>query len=137
MSRVQFITPEYMYKYTMIESNVDPDLIVKFIYKSQDLNLQSTIGENLYTKLKNNLPNFTGQDLVLVKECLFQLVPIPHSQPAEAVHLLLKPINSGLAREKLTLVLSPIAPNHRQPASMVGRKIHQPRQILHMGIELD
>ena len=68
MSRVQFITPEYVYKYTMVEANVDPDLIVKFIYKSQDLNLQSTIGENLYTKLKNNLPNFTGQDLVLVKE---------------------------------------------------------------------
>lgn len=66
--KAQFITTDYVYKWSVIENNVDADLITKFIWKAQDLNIQSTIGENLYRKLINDCPNFTGQYLTLVKD---------------------------------------------------------------------
>jgi hypothetical protein len=31
-----FITSDYVYKYTVIDQNVDADLILKFIIKAQD-----------------------------------------------------------------------------------------------------
>jgi hypothetical protein len=64
----QFITTDYVYKYSVIENNVDADLITKFIWKAQDLNIQATVGENLYRKLINDCPNFTGNYLTLVRE---------------------------------------------------------------------
>lgn len=55
-----FITSNYVYKMSVIESNVDSDLIQKFIWKAQDLNIQSVLGQNLYTKMLNDCPNYTG-----------------------------------------------------------------------------
>lgn len=55
-----FITSNYVYKMSVIESNVDADLINKFIWKAQDLNIQSVLGQNLYTKMLNDCPNYTG-----------------------------------------------------------------------------
>jgi hypothetical protein len=82
--RVQFISTEYVYTYTLIEKNVDPDLITKNIWKSQDLNIQSILGQNLFTKLVNDCPNFTGQYLTLmvdyVQPCLAEWV-VYHTLP--------------------------------------------------------
>jgi hypothetical protein len=63
----QFVTTTYIYKYTVIEENVDTDLITKFIFQAQDLNIQATLGSNLYNKLINDCPQFTGDYLTLVK----------------------------------------------------------------------
>jgi len=64
----QFISTDYVYKYSVIEDNVDPDLIEKFIWRAQDLNIQAAIGQNLYTKLLNDCPNFSGYYYTLVRE---------------------------------------------------------------------
>jgi hypothetical protein len=58
---------------SVIESNVDADLITKFIWKAQDLNIQSVLGQNLYTKMLNDLPNYTGY---------YQQLMIYYIQPA-------------------------------------------------------
>jgi hypothetical protein len=73
--KAQFITSNYIYKYTVIESNVEAELVTKFILKAQDLNIQSTLGSHLYNKLVNDCPNFTGAYLTLVKDFI---------QPAQA-----------------------------------------------------
>lgn len=73
--RVQFVSTDYIYKYTLIEPNVDPDLITKNIWKAQDLNIQSCLGQNLFTKLVSDCPNFTGQ---------YQTLVIDYLQPALA-----------------------------------------------------
>lgn len=64
----QFISTDYVYKYSVIENNVDADLIKKFIWKAQDLNIQAAVGQNLYQKLMNDCPNFTGYYLTLVQD---------------------------------------------------------------------
>jgi len=66
--RAQFIDSDYIFKYTIIENNVDADLVTKFIWKAQDLNIQSCLGQNLYTKLKTDCPNFTGDYLTLMTD---------------------------------------------------------------------
>ena len=66
--KAQFLTTDYVYKRSVIENNVDADLITKFIWKAQELNIQSTLGENLYRKLVNDCPNFTGPYLTLMKD---------------------------------------------------------------------
>lgn len=66
--KAQFVNTDYIYKYTVIENNVDADLITKFIWKAQDLNIQGTLGSHLYNKLVNDCPNFTGYYLTLIKE---------------------------------------------------------------------
>lgn len=65
--KAQFVNSDYIYKYTMIENNVDADLVTKFIWKGQELNMQSTLGSHLYNKLVDDCPNFTGDYLTLVK----------------------------------------------------------------------
>jgi len=66
--RAQFINTDYVFKYSVIENNVDADLITKFILKAQDLNVQETLGSNLYNKLVNDCPNFTGAYRTLIKD---------------------------------------------------------------------
>lgn len=65
--QAQLINTEYMYIYTIVDDNVDANLITKQIWKAQDLNIQSTLGENLYTKIMNDCPNFVGPYRTLVK----------------------------------------------------------------------
>lgn len=84
MAKAAFIDTPYIYKYTIIETNVDADLILKFIWKAQDLNIQSAIGQNLYTKLINDCPNFQGAYYTLVVDyiqpCLAEWV-VYHALP--------------------------------------------------------
>ena len=70
-----FLTSDYIYKYTVIDQNLDSDLILKFIIKAQDLNIQSTLGSHLYNKLIIDCPNFTAQYRTLIKD---------YVQPAQA-----------------------------------------------------
>lgn len=54
-----FITPEYVYRFSVIDSNIDPNLIQTFIIKAQDINIQTAIGNNLYVKLMNDIAENT------------------------------------------------------------------------------
>jgi len=46
-----FITPEYVFKWSQIDDNIDPNLINTYIIKAQDINIQQAIGNSLYVKL--------------------------------------------------------------------------------------
>jgi hypothetical protein len=49
------ITPEYLFKWTTIDNNVDMTLILPVIIVAQDLHIQSILGENLYFKLMSDV----------------------------------------------------------------------------------
>lgn len=66
MIQAQFVTTDYIYKYTIIEENVDADLVNKSIWRAQMTHIQEILGTNLYNKLVNDCPNFTGQYLTLM-----------------------------------------------------------------------
>lgn len=71
MTNVLFMDTPYVYKYTIVEANVDADLVQKFIIKAQNLNIQNAIGQNLYQTLIDNFNNngtFTQPYLTLVKD---------------------------------------------------------------------
>lgn len=55
MPTARFITPEYLYKHTIIDENVDSNYLNKFIDQAQDLSIQQTIGNALYVKLQNDI----------------------------------------------------------------------------------
>lgn len=66
-----FMDVPYIHRFTIVEQNVDADLIQKFIVKAQELNIQNAIGQNLYTTLINDFINngtFTGPRLTLVRD---------------------------------------------------------------------
>lgn len=54
-NKSKFITFEYLVKWTIMDSNVDPNLVEPFIIQSQDINIQSVIGNTLYIKLMNDI----------------------------------------------------------------------------------
>lgn len=70
MSRVRFITPSYLYKFTSIDDNVDADLLNPYIDQSQDINIQQVIGNSLYVKLKTDVASnsVSGYYLTLMKD---------------------------------------------------------------------
>jgi hypothetical protein len=95
--QAQLINTDYMFKYTIVDDNVDVNLITKHIWKSQDLNIQATLGENLYTRIMTDCPNFTGAYLTLVKSYI---------QPALAewtVYHLMPFINFRLTNKAVSL----------------------------------
>jgi hypothetical protein len=65
-----FITPEYVYRWSIVDDNIDPNLIQTFIIKAQDINIQTAIGNNLYVKLMNDIANntLTGYYQTLVND---------------------------------------------------------------------
>ncbi len=68
MTYSTFINPEYVYRWSIIDANVDPNLIQTYIIKAQDINLQQAIGNSLYVKLMNDISNnsLTGYYQTLV-----------------------------------------------------------------------
>jgi hypothetical protein len=54
MSYSGFIDSDYIYIWTIVDRNVDPDLINKFIDKAQNINIQGVLGNSLYIKLMND-----------------------------------------------------------------------------------
>lgn len=59
MTYSTFITPEYVYRWSIVDDNVDPNLLQTFIIKAQDINIQTAIGNNLYVKLMSDISNNT------------------------------------------------------------------------------
>jgi hypothetical protein len=59
MAFAKLISTDYLFKYTIIDDNVDPDLLGKFIIQAQDLNIQQVIGNTLYVKIMNDVVNNT------------------------------------------------------------------------------
>lgn len=59
MSFAKLISTEYLFKHTIIDDNVDPDLLNKFIIQAQDLNIQQIIGNTLYVKIMTDVVSNT------------------------------------------------------------------------------
>jgi hypothetical protein len=51
----RFISYEFLIETTIIDSNVDANLITKFIDSAQDMHIQQVIGFSLYTTLMNKI----------------------------------------------------------------------------------
>jgi hypothetical protein len=77
-NKAKFITFEYLVKYTVVDENVDANLIEPFILQAQDINIQTVIGNTLYVRLMNDIittGTSTGQYLTLLTDYI---------QPAQA-----------------------------------------------------
>ena len=59
MSKVKFISTEYLKENSTIEDNLDDAKLVPFIYKAQDIHLQSVLGTTFYNHLKDAVINST------------------------------------------------------------------------------
>jgi hypothetical protein len=59
----RFISTEFIYNTTIIDSNVDATLVNKFIDMSQDINIQQVLGHDLYHKLMDLVANNTITDV--------------------------------------------------------------------------
>jgi len=55
MAFARFVTSDYIFKNTVIDKNVDPELINKMISDAQDIDIQTVLGYNLYQKLMNDI----------------------------------------------------------------------------------
>jgi hypothetical protein len=78
MNKAKFITFEYLVKWTIVDENVDANLMEPFILQSQDINIQTVIGNTLYVRLMNDIittGTTTGYYLTLLTEYI---------QPAQA-----------------------------------------------------
>lgn len=64
MNYARLISVEYVVNNTIIDKNVDADLINKFIDLSQDLNIQTALGYNLYQTIMSMVVNNTLTDPV-------------------------------------------------------------------------
>ena len=58
----RLISVEYITDNTIIDKNVDAELITKFIDEAQDINIQQTIGYELYQKMMGLVSNNTIYD---------------------------------------------------------------------------
>ena len=58
-SKVLFITARKLKENTTIDSNVDDDLLVPYILKSQDIHIHQTLGTDLYNLLKTQVSGAT------------------------------------------------------------------------------
>ena len=78
MNKAKFITFEYLVKWTIMDENVDANLVEPFILQSQDINIQTIIGNTLYVRLMNDIittGTTTGYYLTLMTDYI---------QPAQA-----------------------------------------------------
>ena len=55
--KVKFISVDYLKENTTIQKNVDDDILVPFIYKSQHTHLQQALGTNFYDHLASGVTN--------------------------------------------------------------------------------
>jgi hypothetical protein len=55
--KVKFITVDYLKENTTINDNVDSNILVPYIYKSQDTHLQEVLGSTFYNRLKEGVVN--------------------------------------------------------------------------------
>jgi hypothetical protein len=86
MNKVKFISVKYFKSNTTVQGNVDDDIILPFIYRAQDIDLQQVLGTTFYNRLKeaviNNDLNADEENLLrtyiqpmLVDYSLYYLIP--------------------------------------------------------------
>jgi hypothetical protein len=69
MSPTYLISVQNIFKYTTIDSNTDPNLILPNILVAQDIHIQSILGQQLYQRFLSDITNTgttTGQYLILL-----------------------------------------------------------------------
>lgn len=57
MQKVKFISTTYFKSNTTVQGNVDDDIIIPFIYRAQDIDLQQVLGTTFYNRLKEGVVN--------------------------------------------------------------------------------
>ena len=70
MAFANLLDTDYLFKRSMVDSNVDTKLLTTFITTAQDLHIQSILGENLYNKIMNDVASTgttTGGYLILLQ----------------------------------------------------------------------
>jgi hypothetical protein len=55
--RVKFISTTFLKEYSPLSKNIDDDLLIPFIYRSQDINLQTILGSDFFDRLKEGVIN--------------------------------------------------------------------------------
>lgn len=76
MSKVKFISTTFLKENTTIESNVDDNKLVPYIYKVQDIHLQQILGSTFYDTLKNGVISGTtnADETKLIKEYIQPMI---------------------------------------------------------------
>lgn len=83
MNNVLLITAEYVKNHSLVDKNIDDDVIIKCILKAQKIKLHDTLGTKLYNKIIDDCPVYTGiyEDLVkkyiqpmLLEWCVYYLI---------------------------------------------------------------
>ncbi len=57
MDKVKFISIELLRQSTVIQDNVDSDILLPSIYRAHDVNLQTALGTTFYDRLKEGVVN--------------------------------------------------------------------------------
>jgi len=98
---VYFITTTYLREKTPLQENIDEDLIVPFIQQSQDLELQSILGESFYDTLKNGVVNNTlNNDEDYLMRNFIQPMLAQWTFYKVYPHLLAKTTNKSISKER-------------------------------------
>jgi len=57
MSRVKFISTTFLKEHSTLSRNIDDDILIPYIYRAQDINLQQILGTTFYDRLKDGIIN--------------------------------------------------------------------------------
>lgn len=57
MSRVKFISTTFLKEHSTLSRNIDDDILIPFIYRAQDINLQQILGTTFYNRLEQGVIN--------------------------------------------------------------------------------
>jgi ABC-type iron transport system FetAB ATPase subunit len=74
MADILFISTDYMKQNSVINDNVDDELIIPSIIKSQDLYIEPILGTDLMNRLKTDISGTSGQVAGLYKTLLDEYV---------------------------------------------------------------
>lgn len=100
MSKVKFISTKFLKENTTIQDNVDDDILVPFIYKSQDTHLQQVLGTTFYDRLKDGVvaDDLNADETALIDDYIQNMVAewtLYESLP----HLNYKLTNKAISKE--------------------------------------
>jgi hypothetical protein len=70
MAKIRFVSADYLYKNTTIESNVDSTILIPIIDKAQLIHTEGALGTALYNKIKTDVQNasLSGNYLTLMTD---------------------------------------------------------------------
>lgn len=81
MAKVKFITSEYLKDNTPIDGNVSNTLLDPFIFKAQEIHLQTVLGTLLYEAIKTKI---VSGDILLAPDVAYKTLLDEHIQPTLA-----------------------------------------------------